>query len=63
MAGCAYIFLDEAGNLDFSLKGTSYFVLTSVSMRRPFPACTALDAYKHDCIETPAPHGRPRQRP
>ncbi len=40
MMNCAYIFLDEAGN-----------VLTSVGMRRPFPGFEALDAYKHDCLE------------
>jgi Protein of unknown function (DUF3800) len=51
MNGCAYIFLDEAGNLDFSANGTRWFVLTSVSMRRPFTATGALDAYKHDCLE------------
>jgi hypothetical protein len=49
--GCAYIFLDEAGNLDFSTNGTRWFVLTSVSMRRPFSATGPLDAYKHDCLE------------
>ena len=46
-----YIFLDEAGNLDFSTNGTPYFVLTSVSMRRPFPMYQKLDAYRHDCLE------------
>lgn len=46
-----YIFLDEAGNLDFSTNGTPYFVLTSVSMRRPFPMYQELDAYRHDCLE------------
>jgi hypothetical protein len=51
MADCAYIFLDEAGNFDFSRNGTKYFLLTSVSLRRPFHVCTALDACKHDCLE------------
>lgn len=51
MSDCAYIFLDEAGNLDFSANGTRWFVLTSVSMRRPFTATGSLDAYKHDCLE------------
>ena len=46
-----YIFLDESGNLDFSARGTRYFVLTSVSMERPFPMYEALDAYKYDCLE------------
>lgn len=51
MTRCAYLFLDEAGNFDFSPKGTRYFVLTSVSMHRPFAAHPALDDYKHDCLE------------
>ena len=51
MTRCAYIFLDEAGNFDFSANGTRYFALASVSMRRPFPAFNALDDYKHDCLE------------
>lgn len=46
-----YIFLDESGNLDFSARGTRHFVLTSVSMERPFPMYEALDAYKYDCLE------------
>ncbi len=51
MTRCSYIFLDEAGNLDFSANGTRYFVLTSISMRRPFPVYEALNDYKHDCLE------------
>ena len=49
--GCTYIFLDESGNFDFSPKGTRYFLLTAVSMKRPFPVFDALDTYKHDCLE------------
>ncbi len=51
MTRCAYIFLDEAGNLDFSERGTCYFVLTSVGMERPFQMHNPLDAYKYDCLE------------
>ena len=51
VSDCVYIFLDESGNLDFSARGTRYFVLTSVSMERPFPMYEALDAYKYDCLE------------
>ena len=51
MNRCAYIFLDEAGNFDFSVNGTRDFALASVSMRRPFPAFDALGNYKHDCLE------------
>ncbi len=46
-----YIFLDEAGNFDFSPSGTPYFILTSVSMKRPFPVYQALDTYRYDCLE------------
>lgn len=52
MTHCAYLFLDESGNLDFSDRGTRYFVLTSVSMVRPFRMYDALDAYKYDCLNT-----------
>ena len=49
-----YIFLDESGNFDFSSKGTRFFVLTSVSMERPFPAYSDLDSLKYDCLEDPS---------
>lgn len=51
MAECAYLFLDEGGNFDFSPTGTHYFVLTSVATRRPFPSHGPLDDFKHDCLE------------
>lgn len=51
MSDRVYIFLDESGNLDFSAKGTRYFVLTSVSMERPFQIDAALDDYRYHCIE------------
>ena len=51
MNHCAYIFLDEAGNFDFSATGTRYFVLTSVSAQRPFHWFPSLDGFKYDCIE------------
>ena len=51
MSDHVYVFLDESGNLDFSPSGTRFFVLTSVSMRRPFHVNSALDEYKYDCIE------------
>lgn len=51
MSNCAYIFLDESGNFDFSPSGTRYLVLTSVGMCRPFPASDRLDDYKYECIE------------
>lgn len=48
---CAYIFLDESGNLDFNPSGTRYFVMTSVSLVRPFPWVAKLDNLKYDWIE------------
>lgn len=46
-----YVFIDESGNLDFGATGTRYFVLTSVSMQRPFPVYEALDDYRYECLE------------
>lgn len=48
---CAYVFLDEGGNFDFSPRGTRYFALTSVATRRPFPAHVPLDDLRHGCLE------------
>ena len=58
MSDRIFIFLDESGNLDFSLSGSRYFVLTCVTMRRPFQANAELDDYKYDCIE----YGLERER-
>ena len=46
-----YIFLDEGGNLDFSLNGSKYFSLSCIAMERPFAINTEMDAYKYDLIE------------
>lgn len=51
MPETVYLFLDESGNFDFSVNGTKYLILTSVSMRRHFPAIAGLDAYRYDCLE------------
>ena len=47
----AYVFLDESGNFDFSANGSRYFLLTCVSMPRPFGVYAKLQDYKYDCIE------------
>lgn len=47
-----YIFLDEAGNFDFSAKGTAYFTFTAMSMFRPFHAIAELFALKYDLWES-----------
>ena len=46
-----YIFLDEAGNLDFSANGTKYFVLGGITKERPFHAYKALTEFKYDQVE------------
>lgn len=48
---CAYIFLDESGNLDFNSSGSRYFVMTSISLVRPFPWTARLDDLKYNCVE------------
>jgi len=46
-----YMFLDEAGNFDFSPNGTNYFLITSLTMERPFNAYKALNDLKYDLAE------------
>jgi hypothetical protein len=46
-----YIFLDEAGNLDFSHTGTRYFVLGGITKERPFQAYRELTEFKYDQVE------------
>jgi len=48
---CLYVFLDEAGNFDFSPNGTKYIVFTSVSGTRPLRLCTPLMDLKFDLVE------------
>ena len=47
----SYIFLDEGGNLDFSDKGSEYFTLTGVLMKRPFSIDPPLTNLRFDLIE------------
>ena len=46
-----YIFLDEAGNLDFSKNGSKYFVLGGITKERPFHAYKDLTEFKYDQVE------------
>ena len=46
-----YIFLDESGNFDFSKTGSRFFLLTSVTMERPFEAPKALHDLRYDLLE------------
>ena len=47
-----YIFIDEAGNFDFSPNGTKFFIIGSLSKRRPFKAYNDLVKLKYDIIES-----------
>jgi len=46
-----YIFLDEAGNFDFSPGGTPWFILGSLTKERPFHAYRELADLKYDLIQ------------
>lgn len=46
-----YVFLDEAGNLDFSGQGTKFFLLGAVTKERPFNAYKELTELKYDLVE------------
>lgn len=50
-----YVFLDEAGNFDFSTNRTTYFVISSLSMIRPFPYVPQLVDLKYDLWEQHIP--------
>jgi len=46
-----YIFLDEAGNVDFYPNGSRFFVLGSISKERPFHADKELTELKYNLVE------------
>jgi hypothetical protein len=46
-----YVFLDEAGNMDFSPGGTKYFPLGAVTKERPFHAYKELTELKYELVE------------
>jgi len=46
-----YLFIDEAGNFDFSVRGTKYFVLTCLIEERPFPSYDRLRTLRYDLLE------------
>jgi hypothetical protein len=46
-----YIFLDEAGNFDFTKNGTRYLQVGAITKERPFHACKALNELKYDLVE------------
>lgn len=49
--GYLYVFLDEAGNFDFSPSGTKYFILSAISKERPFRAYQEMTELKYDLVE------------
>jgi hypothetical protein len=46
-----YVFLDEAGDFNFSLTGTRIFSITTITNIRPFPWDASLMSLKYDLIE------------
>lgn len=46
-----YIFLDEAGDFDFSVNGSRYFLLGSVSRERPFGDYNDFINLKYELVE------------
>ena len=46
-----YLFMDEAGNFDFSQNGTRYFIMTCVVAKRPLVLDSVLLNLKYDLIE------------
>ena len=47
-----YVFLDEAGDFNFSPTGTKFFTLTTTCRTRPFTWDSPLLSLKYDLIET-----------
>lgn len=51
MEGTPYVFLDESGDFDFGEQGSTYFVVTAVTMHRPVEIDSALSAYRYEILE------------
>jgi len=47
-----YIFLDESGNFDFSMKGTKFFTITAITRLRPFLWESPLLELKYQLLES-----------
>lgn len=47
-----YVFLDEGGNFDFSVNGTKYVTLTTVSQQRPFSWFLELADLRYNYLES-----------
>ncbi len=49
---CIYVFLDESGDLNFSAKGSKFFMYTAVVMQKPFDGLySAIENYKCKVME------------
>jgi hypothetical protein len=46
-----YVFLDEAGDSNFSVSGTKFFTITAVTKTRPFFLDDPITSLKYDLIE------------
>ncbi len=46
-----YIFADEAGDMDFSLKGFKYFMFNFLIKKRPFNLHDKISNYKYSLLE------------
>lgn len=44
---CLYVFIDESGNLDFSNKGTKFFVLSAITAIAPIESSQKLQSLKY----------------
>lgn len=47
---CLYVFVDESGNLDFTPRGTKYFVLSAVTAINPIESSNKLQQLKYDLL-------------
>lgn len=47
-----YMYLDESGNFDFSERGSRYFIMTCIAIKRPFGVSHTLMDYRYDCLES-----------
>jgi len=46
-----YVFLDEAGDFNFSVSGTKFFMITAIAKARPFFLDDPISSLKYDLIE------------
>jgi hypothetical protein len=51
-----YIFVDEAGDMDFSAKGSKHYMFTFLVKQRPFKLHEAIANYRYDLLERNQQH-------